>query len=239
MPKPTALRVLLGIAAVAVALAIVILALSAYRGSFTRTVGLTVIASPRAGSRDGQRRQGQSARCAGRSGLLDRGPARRTGCDPPRRTRISWPRFRQCRRRHPSPTVFGAKSVNLVPPADLSGHALRPGQVLDTDHVTVEFNTIFEQLSVGLSQIQPDKLNETLSAPHRPSTAAGASSVRRWINPIGTWRSSSRRCPACAATRRTPSPWWPTPTPTPPRISSRSPTTPRPLATPCSRNART
>jgi phospholipid/cholesterol/gamma-HCH transport system substrate-binding protein len=63
-----------------------------------------------------------------------------------------------------SATVFGAKSVELVPPADPSPHTLQPGQVLDAGHVTVELNTIFQQLTLVLSKIQPQKLNATLGA---------------------------------------------------------------------------
>jgi phospholipid/cholesterol/gamma-HCH transport system substrate-binding protein len=63
-----------------------------------------------------------------------------------------------------STTVFGAKSVELVPPPDPSPQALEPGQVLDGRRVTVEFNTIFEQLTSVLSKIQPEKLNATLGA---------------------------------------------------------------------------
>jgi phospholipid/cholesterol/gamma-HCH transport system substrate-binding protein len=63
-----------------------------------------------------------------------------------------------------SPTVFGAKSIDFVPPDNPSPHPLRPGQILQSDHVTVEFNTIFEQLTSVLSKIQPEKLNETLGA---------------------------------------------------------------------------
>ncbi len=63
-----------------------------------------------------------------------------------------------------SPTVFGAKSINLVPPSNPSSRALQPGQVLNSEHVTVEFNTIFEQLTSVLNKIQPEKLNETLGA---------------------------------------------------------------------------
>jgi virulence factor Mce-like protein len=63
-----------------------------------------------------------------------------------------------------SATVFGAKSVNLVPPADPSPQTLKVGQVLDAGRVTVEFNTIFQQLTSVLSKIQPDKLNATLGA---------------------------------------------------------------------------
>lgn len=63
-----------------------------------------------------------------------------------------------------SATVFGAKSVDLVPPANPSSRVLQPGQVLTAEHVTVEFNTIFEELTSVLSTLQPEKLNETLGA---------------------------------------------------------------------------
>ncbi|OBB48201.1 MCE family protein [Mycobacterium sp. 852002-51961_SCH5331710] len=63
-----------------------------------------------------------------------------------------------------SSTVFGAKSVALVPPANPSPEVLRAGQVLDADHVTVEINTVFEQLVSVLNRIEPAKLNETLGA---------------------------------------------------------------------------
>jgi len=63
-----------------------------------------------------------------------------------------------------SSTVFGAKFVELVPPPDPSAQTLRSGQVLDAGHVTVEINTVFEQLSTVLQKIEPTKLNETLGA---------------------------------------------------------------------------
>jgi phospholipid/cholesterol/gamma-HCH transport system substrate-binding protein len=52
----------------------------------------------------------------------------------------------------------------LVPPTDPSPQKLKPGQELDAGRVTVEFNTIFQQLTSVLSKIQPDKLNATLGA---------------------------------------------------------------------------
>jgi virulence factor Mce-like protein len=67
-------------------------------------------------------------------------------------------------------TVFGAKSVEFTPPPDPSATPLRAGQVVDSRHVTVEVNTIFEQLNSVLSHIEPAKLNETLGA---VSTAFG------------------------------------------------------------------
>ncbi|BBY18302.1 MCE family protein [Mycolicibacterium litorale] len=63
-----------------------------------------------------------------------------------------------------STTVFGSKAVELVPPAEPSSDPLRAGQVLDAGHVTVEINTIFEQLVAVLAKIEPAKLNETLGA---------------------------------------------------------------------------
>lgn len=63
-----------------------------------------------------------------------------------------------------SSTVFGAKFVELVPPPDPSQQPIRAGQTLDADQVTVEFNTIFDQLTRLLSKLEPDKLNQVLGA---------------------------------------------------------------------------
>src|SRR3984957_10549040 len=63
-----------------------------------------------------------------------------------------------------APTVFGAKFVELVPPAEPSAQSLHAGQVLDSRHVTVEINTVFQQLTSVLGKLDPAKLNETLGA---------------------------------------------------------------------------
>jgi phospholipid/cholesterol/gamma-HCH transport system substrate-binding protein len=63
-----------------------------------------------------------------------------------------------------SPTVFGAKFVELVPPAEPSARPLHAGQVLDSQHVTVEVNTVFKHLTEVLGTLDPAKLNETLGA---------------------------------------------------------------------------
>ena len=55
-----------------------------------------------------------------------------------------------------SSTVFGAKFVELVPPPDPSQQPIRAGQTLDADQVTVEFNTIFDQLTRLLSKLEPE-----------------------------------------------------------------------------------
>ncbi|OBJ09571.1 MCE-family protein [Mycobacterium sp. 1482292.6] len=63
-----------------------------------------------------------------------------------------------------SSTVFGAKSVELVPPDQPSAQRLRSGQTLRGQHVMVEINTVFQQLVSVLSHIDPPKLNESLGA---------------------------------------------------------------------------
>ena len=63
-----------------------------------------------------------------------------------------------------SSTVFGAKFVQLVAPEDPSAEKLRAGQVIQNRHVTTEVNTVFQQLVHVLDKIDPAKLNETLGA---------------------------------------------------------------------------
>nr|WP_234897505.1 MCE family protein [Mycolicibacterium vanbaalenii] len=61
-------------------------------------------------------------------------------------------------------TVFGAKYVQLVPPDDPTSASMYAGQVLTAQNVTVEINTVFQQLTMVLAKIEPEKLNETLGA---------------------------------------------------------------------------
>jgi len=63
-----------------------------------------------------------------------------------------------------SSTVFGAKYVQMVPPDGASTGTLQPGQTIQSQHVTVEINTVFQQLVGLLDKIDPAKLNETLGA---------------------------------------------------------------------------
>ncbi len=63
-----------------------------------------------------------------------------------------------------SSTVFGSKFVELNPPQDPSAKSIQAGQVISGKHVTVEINTVFQQLVTVLSQIEPAKLNQTLGA---------------------------------------------------------------------------
>lgn len=63
-----------------------------------------------------------------------------------------------------SSTVFGAKYVNLVEPAAPSSDHLAAGATIDSSNVTVEFNTLFENLQGVLETVQPEKINATLGS---------------------------------------------------------------------------
>jgi phospholipid/cholesterol/gamma-HCH transport system substrate-binding protein len=64
-----------------------------------------------------------------------------------------------------SSTAFGAKYVDLiVPPGGASRRPLTPGAVLHSRNVTVEVNTVFENLQSIVHAIDPAKLNGVLSA---------------------------------------------------------------------------
>lgn len=60
-------------------------------------------------------------------------------------------------------TVFGAKFVDLVYPSDPVGQ-LQAGQVIESRNVTVEANTVFQNLVDVIKRIDVAKLNSTLSA---------------------------------------------------------------------------
>lgn len=157
-------RPLVGAAAILVVLTVVGVALSMFRGDFGDTVKVTVLA-PRAGlvmypdadvkllgvsvgsvTALTPRADGTAElELAIRAGELDSIPADVT-------VAIA------------STTVFGAKYVQFDPPARPSGARMYPGQVLGTEDVTVEINTVFEQLTSVLARLEPQKLNETLGA---------------------------------------------------------------------------
>jgi phospholipid/cholesterol/gamma-HCH transport system substrate-binding protein len=63
-----------------------------------------------------------------------------------------------------SSTVFGAKSVELVPPAEPSTERLDAHTHLQAADVSVEVNTLFQALVDTLQKIDPVQLNTTLSA---------------------------------------------------------------------------
>lgn len=60
-------------------------------------------------------------------------------------------------------TIFGAKSVEFLPPKDPQG-SLRPGATVAASAVQLEVNTLFQTLTDLLNKIDPVNLNGTLSA---------------------------------------------------------------------------
>lgn len=61
-------------------------------------------------------------------------------------------------------TVFGSKYVQLKPPSAPPDGTLHRGQVISAERVTVEVNTVFQQLTELVSAVQPEKLNTVLTA---------------------------------------------------------------------------
>jgi virulence factor Mce-like protein len=158
------LSALAGLATVVVLAAIVGVAVGLFEGAFTPSVPVTVL-SPRAGLvMNADAKVKMRGVQVGKVDSIDSQPngqaALHLAMDPSQLRLIPANVLVDIA----STTVFGAKSVDLVPPADPSAQKLKPGQVLDAGRVTVEFNTIFQQLTSVLSKIQPEKLNATLGA---------------------------------------------------------------------------
>jgi phospholipid/cholesterol/gamma-HCH transport system substrate-binding protein len=61
-------------------------------------------------------------------------------------------------------TAFGAKYVDLVYPDDPSPKRLAAGTVIESQNVSTEVNTVFQNLTEVLGKIDPAKLNAVLSA---------------------------------------------------------------------------
>jgi phospholipid/cholesterol/gamma-HCH transport system substrate-binding protein len=160
----TGIRALTGLVTVAVIAAIVAVAVGLFRGSFTESVPVTVL-SPRAGlvmNADAKvKMRGVQV------GKVDSIESRSNG-----QAVLHLAMYPSDMHLIPAnvlvditePTVFGAKFVDLVPPAQPSAQSLHAGQVLDSQHVTVEINTVFQHLTAVLGTLDPAKLNETLGA---------------------------------------------------------------------------
>jgi phospholipid/cholesterol/gamma-HCH transport system substrate-binding protein len=160
----TGIRALTGLVTVAILAAVVAVAVGLFRGSFTKSVPVTVL-SPRAGLV-----MNVDAKVKMRGvqvGKVDSIEPRANG-----QAVLHLAMYPSEMHLIPAnvlvditaPTVFGAKFVDLVPPAEPSARSLHAGQVLDSQHVTVEVNTVFKHLTEVLGTLDPAKLNETLGA---------------------------------------------------------------------------
>jgi virulence factor Mce-like protein len=143
---------------------VIALAVGLFRGSFTETVPVTVL-SPRAGlvmnpEAKVKMRGVQVGKVSSIEERPDGQAAIHLAMDPAQLRFIPANVLVDIT----APTVFGAKFVQFVPPQDPSPQHLASGQVLDSKHVTVESNTLFEELVAVLSKIEPAKLNQVLGA---------------------------------------------------------------------------
>jgi phospholipid/cholesterol/gamma-HCH transport system substrate-binding protein len=160
----TLLRPLVGLAAVVLIVVIFAVAANLFRGGFTDSVPVTVLAD-RAGlvmnpDAEVQVRGVQVGKVSSIEAMPNGQAALHLAMDPSRMDAIPANALVDIA----SPTVFGAKQVEFVFPDHPSSESLRAGQVVDAQHVMVEINTVFEQLTSVLAAVEPAKLNATLAA---------------------------------------------------------------------------
>jgi phospholipid/cholesterol/gamma-HCH transport system substrate-binding protein len=70
-------------------------------------------------------------------------------------------------------TVFGNKYISFTSPKDPTPQRISPKDVIDATSVTTEFNTLFETVVEVAEQVDPIKLNQTLSATAEALTGLG------------------------------------------------------------------
>ncbi|MBX7453955.1 MCE family protein [Mycolicibacterium sp. 3033] len=167
------IRPLAGLSMIVTAIVVVALAIALFRGSFTSTVPVTVI-SDRAGlvmnpDAKVKMRDVQVGSVESITDIGDGRAALKLALEPSKMHLIPG----NVGVTIASSTVFGAKFVELDAPAKPSAESLRPGQILQSDHVTVEINTVFEQLTNLLDSIKPEELNTTLSTLARGISGRG------------------------------------------------------------------
>lgn len=157
-------RPLTGLATILVIAGIIAFAAGLFRGDFTESVPITVV-SPRAGLvMNPDAKVKMRGVVVGKVASIESGPDGRAilslAMQPSQMHLIPSNVLVDIA----STTVFGAKSVELVPPADPSPQPLAANAVLQNKDVTVEINTVFQELTSVFSSIDPIKLNETLGA---------------------------------------------------------------------------
>ncbi|KUI16495.1 MCE-family protein [Mycobacterium sp. GA-1285] len=162
--KSSVVRPLTGLALIVTICLIVALAVALFQGSFTKSVPVTVI-SERAGlvmnnDADVKMRGVDVGKVESIESRPDGTAALHLAMDPAQMHLIP----SNVDVDIASTTVFGAKFVQMKPPENPSAEKLRPGQVIQSDSVTVEINTVFQQLVNVLDKIDPAKLNQTLGA---------------------------------------------------------------------------
>jgi phospholipid/cholesterol/gamma-HCH transport system substrate-binding protein len=79
-------------------------------------------------------------------------------------------------------TVFGNKYVSFSSPAKPVAARISPADVIDVSSVTTEFNTLFETITSISEQVDPVKLNMTLSATAEALTGLGTKFGQSIVN---------------------------------------------------------
>lgn len=158
-------RPLAGLVTVVALILVVLLSVGLFRGSFTKSIPVTVIAD-RAGlvmypNAKVKMNGAQVGKVDSIEHLPGGGAALHLAIDPDSVSAIP----ANVGAEITSSTVFGSKFVELVAPAQPSAQNLRAGTRIEGgDNVTVELNTVFEKLVAVLSEVEPAKLNQTLGA---------------------------------------------------------------------------
>ena len=181
MPQ-SVVRPLAGFITIALIAGVVAFAVNMFRGGFTKTVPVTVL-SPRAGlvmnpDAKVKMRGVQVGKVDSIEERSDGQAALHLAMDPAQLQSIPANVLVDIA----STTVFGAKFVELTTArGPVVAERCAPVRCWTPTHVTVEINTIFEQLTSVLSKIEPDKLNETLGAIASAFNGRGDNSARRSV----------------------------------------------------------
>ena len=164
---------IVGFASFLVMVGIVVAAAAQFRGDFTETAPITVMAD-RAGllMSPGARVKLHGAQIGSVAAVKETADGRaelQLAIDPTRLQLMPDNTLVQIS----SATVFGTKSVEFETPANPSTTPLRAGQVLDSQHVTVEVNTTSSKLNSVLSlSIRPSSTRHLVRCRRRSATAA-------------------------------------------------------------------
>lgn len=79
-------------------------------------------------------------------------------------------------------TVFGNKYISFLSPANPATDRLRPDAVIEASATTTEFNTVFETIMEIAEQVNPVKLNQTLTAAAQALNGLGDSFGRAVVD---------------------------------------------------------
>ena len=157
-------RPLAGLATVVAIAVVVALAIGAFAGVYTTSVPVTVIAERAGLVMNPDAKVKMRGVEVGKVDSIEQRPdgtaALHLAMDPSQMHLIP----ENVRADISSSTVFGAKFVDLQAPESPASTPLQAGQVLKGQHVTVEINTVFQQLTQVLDKLDPAKLNQTLAA---------------------------------------------------------------------------